>query len=412
MKKTLTLLGLTIFILGGCEQIDGFLNDKKKAKQTPQMMPPQMVQIAVAQKQTVPLSFTYPARIVSNEDVKVLSRVSGVVTKKYFKAGQKVQKGDLLYSIDPEVYKARYNVALASLQVAQASLSQAKKEFIRTKSLFKKQATSAKSFDNANANYQKAKASVAQAKASKDSTKIELDYTNVYAPFDGVVGDGIVNVGAFVTPNTPLVRVTKANPVYAEFFIPDVEGFNYNKKKENDIWSRQNSHAVISYAGKKVDGKLVFIDKIIDATNGSVKAKAIIDNKNNDLPVGSFAKITIDGISALDAFKVASIALQQDLATTFLYVVKPLPKEEIEKMPKGMPSYMYPSGTVKIVPIKIEYQTNSFILTTKGLKQGDQIIMNNFKKIYPGAKIKVVGMYGQTMPQKAKKSIPKNSEKK
>ncbi len=398
MKKTILMISLVALTFIAC-------NDKSAKK--PQMMPPQMVKILVAQKEDVPLSFTYPARIVSDEDVKLVSRVSGVIIKKHFKSGASVKKGDILYSIDPDVYKAQYNVQVSALNVAKANLVQAKKEFDRTKSLYKKRATSAKNFDNANAAFQKAKASVEQAKALRDSAKINLDYTSVKAPFDGVIGDGLINVGEFVSANTPLVRLTKTNPVYAQFYIPDVEGFNYAKNIQNNLWSKNGSKATISYAGNKVAGKLVFIDKVIDAKNGSVKAKAIIENEQNALPVGSFAKITLNGISAKNAYKVPALALQQDLATTFLYVVEPLSKEVLSKMPKGLPAFMYPSGTVKMVPIKIEYQTNSFILTSSGLKQGDKIIMNNFKKIRPGSKIKVVGIYGQKMPQPPKKAEKK-----
>ncbi len=407
MKKRYILLSLMILSFSGCDQLDALLGKGKKEAKKPQMMPPQMVQIQVAKKENVPLSFTYPARIVSDEDVNVRSRVSGVLLKKHFKSGQRVKKDDLLYTIDPDVYKARYDVQKANVNVALANLSKAKKEYKRTRSLYKKKATSAKNLDNASAAYEIAKASVAQARALKDNAKIDFSYTSVKAPFDGVVGDGLVNVGEFVGANTPLVRVTKTNPVFAEFYIPDVEGFNFHKKVEDNLWSKVNSNASIVYAGNIAKGKLVFIDKVIDAKNGSVKAKAKIENSLNAVPVGAFSKITIDGISAKNAFKVPTFALQQDLATTFLYVVQDLPKEELSKMPKGMPPYMYPSGTVKMVPIKIDYQTDKFVLVSKGLKQGDKIIMNNFKKIYPNAKIKVVGIYGQ-MP----KNAPKKAEKK
>ncbi|PID48404.1 MAG: efflux transporter periplasmic adaptor subunit [Proteobacteria bacterium] len=403
MKKVLLILGVMMIVFSGCEKLDALMGKNKKTSKSPQMMPPQMVQIQIAKKQNIPLSFTYPARIISDEDVNVRSRISGVLLQKHFQAGQRVKKGDKLYSIDQDVYKARYDVQVANVNVALANLSQAQKEFQRARSLYKKKATSGKNFDNAKARYEIAKANLTQARAIRDSAKIDFAYTSVLAPFDGVIGDGLVNVGEFVSANTPLVRVTKTNPLYAQFHIPDVEGFNIQKNVDDNLWSKVNSDATISYGGKKVDGKLVFIDRVIDAKNGSVKAKAEIQNENNALPVGSFAKITINGISAKNAFKIPTLALQQDLATTFLYVVKDLPKEELEKMPKGLPPYMYPSGIVRMVPIKIDYQTNKFVLVSSGLKNGDKIIMNNFKKIQVGSKIKVVGIYGQASKKVEKK---------
>lgn len=391
MKKTLFFIAILLFV--GCEQ--------RGNRGT--MMPPQMVQILPAQKHDVALNFEYPARIVSDEDVRVRSKVSGTLLKKHFKSGQRVKKGDKLFTIDPKVYKAQYDVQAANVDVAKANLSQAQKEFKRISTLYKKKVTSQQSYDAASAAYEVAKASLAQASAARDSARINYEYTQVIAPFDGVVGDSLVDVGEFIPLNTPLVRITNTKRVFAEFFIPDVQSFNIRKNLQNNIWSRINSLATIAYNGKKYDGNITFIDKVIDASTGSVKAKAGFQNKDNALLVGSFVKLRLEGFSQKNAFKIPSIALQQDLATTFVYVVGELKQDKSKPMPKNIPPYMIPSGVAKMVPINIDYQTDTFVLVSKGLKEGDKIIMNNFKKIRPGAKIKVVGIYGQKPRAKQQK---------
>lgn len=400
MKKTLILLSAAVLIFTGCEQINALMGNKE-GKKGGMMMPPQMVQIQVAKKQDVPLSFEYPARIVSDEDVQIRSKVSGTLMEKHFKAGQRVQKGDKLYTIDPKVYKAQFDVQIANVNVALANLSKAQNDFKRAKNLHAKRATSQKNYDDALSALEVAKASVAQARAARDSAKVSYEYTSVTAPFSGVVGDGLVDVGEFVPVNTPLVRVTKTNPVYAEFYIPDVRAFNINKNIENNLWSKVNSKAVIKYGKKEFTGKVTFIDQVINASSGSVKAKAEFSNVDNGLSVGSFSKVHLNGFVQKSAFKVPSIALQQNLATTFLYVARPLPKAVKDKLPAHLPPIMTPNGVVGMVPVNIEYDGGNFVLVN-GLKEGDKIIMNNYKKIYPNAQINVVGIYGKA-PKKMEK---------
>ncbi|PIE74864.1 MAG: efflux transporter periplasmic adaptor subunit [Deltaproteobacteria bacterium] len=387
---------LTVFILSACEQAP---KNQKKAVQ----MPPQQVMIINAHKKNVPLSFEYPARIISDTDIELKSEVSGTILEIFFKAGQNVKKGDKLFKIDPKTYEAAYNIQVANLNAAQAKLKLAEKDYKRSSVLIDKKATSQKSYDAAFSNYQLAKASVEQAAASKEFAKINLDNTDVKAQFDGIAGDSLVDKGQFVPPNTSLVRLTKINPVYANFYIPDVEQFNINNNIKNNLWSRLNSSASVIYGGKKYEGKITFIDKIVDPQNGSVQAKAEFENKNNELPVGSFAKITLDSFNQKNAFKIPAIALQQDLATTFVYVAGEIKNDEKKAVPKNTPPIMIPDGVVKMVPIKIDYQTDDFVLVSQGLKENDKIIMNNFKKIRPGAKIKIIGIYGQQPKQISEK---------
>lgn len=405
MKKRVLLLSLILLVFSGCEEEIGKLlgtkEDSKKAQ--PMQMPPQMVQILVAKKSDTLLNFAYPARVVSDQDVSLRPKVSGTLLQKNFTAGQKVKKGDILFKIDPEVYQAEYNAKQANVQVAQASFNQARKDYLRLKSLYSKKAASQKAYDNASSAYEVARATLALAKASLESSKIKLNYTDVIAPFDGVVGDHLADIGDLISTNTPLVRLTAIDESFVEFFIPDTQILEANKNVNNNIWQNISKKVQISYEGVAVQGELTYIDKVVNPATGQMKAKAKFNNEKNILPVGSFANVSLDNFIQKNAFKIPQIALQQDLAQTIVLVATPLPKEAIEKMPKNMPPFMIPNATIKAVAIKIDYETNEFILTsTKELKEGDQIIMNNFKKIRPGDKVKVVGIYGQA-PQQAEK---------
>lgn len=366
-----------LLLFTGCEQIDKLLTDKTNQPVKKMQLPPQIVDTMILKKEDVGIDYEYPARIISDEDVQIKAKVAGELVKKYFKDGQKVKKGDLLFSIDPTVYKAKYEVQAANEQVALANLSQAQKDFTRIQNLYKKNATSQKTYDLSYSALQIAKASLSQAQALKNSAKIDYDYTQIKAPFDGYLSDSFVDNGEFINIGMPLIRITKTSTVYAEFFIPDVDRFNQVENVKNNLWSKINTHVNIKYSNKTYNGKITYIDKNIDQTNGTVKAKAKFKNENNELVVGSFASLHVNNFTQKNAFKIPKIALVQSLAKTMVYIATPLPKKEGSENNK-----MIPNAKITAVEIDSKYESGTFVLAnTDKIKQGDLLIINNFKKV-------------------------------
>lgn len=357
--------GLSLLFFFGC-------SSEQKAPQ----MPPSLVSTITAQAADIKLSFSYPAQLVSEEDVVLKPKVSGAIVEKFFKAGDKVQKDQVLFLIEPDKYKSSYEVARGSLLVAEANYQNAKKDHDRNKVLIGKQAISQKDYDTSLATFNTAKANLESARAQLSNAQLDYNYTSVSAPFDGVVGDALVNVGEYVTASSrELVRVTNLNPIFADFYIADVERLGIDRNVASGSWQVQDIETTISVGGQEIKGKLFFVDSVLDEKSGSAKAKAIFDNNDTRLVPGTYTTITSSGFVQKDGFKIPQIAILQDARNTYVYTIGA-------------------ENKVQKTIVKIVYQDNEFAVISEGLKNGDKVILNNFKKIRPGSVV-------QEMPPQA-----------
>lgn len=360
---------LSLFVFFGCS----------KEQKMPQM-PAQPVSTITAQSSDIRLSFSYPAQLVSEEDVVLKPKVSGAIVEKFFKAGDKVQKDQVLFLIEPDKYRAALEAARGSLLVSEANYQNAKKDHDRNRVLIGKQAISQKDYDTSLANFNTAKANLESARAQLSSAQLDLNYTSVSAPFDGVVGDALVNVGEYVIASSrELVRVTNLNPIYADFYIADVERLGIDRNLASGSWQVQDIQTTINVSGQEVKGKLFFVDSVLDAKSGSAKAKAVFDNNESRLVPGTYTTITSSGFVQKDGFKIPQIAVLQDARNTYVYTI-----DAENKVQKTI--------------VSIVYQDNEFAVISDGLKNGDKIIINNFKKIRPGAVVQEIpaqAMQGQ-----------------
>ena len=360
--KSALVLSVAVLFLSGC-----FENKENKAAAGRQM-PLSHVDIFIAQKTDIPISFDYTATVASSQDVIIYPKVGGTIIKQFFKPGSKVKAGDKLFLIDPEKYQASFDSLDAAVGVANANLKNAETEFKRISTLYKKNAVSQKDYDAAVAAYDIANANLVSAKANLKNAKIDLGYTTITAPFDGVVGDNQVDVGSLVIANqTKLVRLTKINPIEAEFYIADVDNLTRKTNLDNGSWQQLNSDAVLSVNGENFNGKVNFIDNVVNTATGSVLAKASFDNSEGKILPGAFGHIKMSGFVQKNAFNIPQVALQQSATNSYVLVVK--------------------DGKVSQKNVKTGYQTKNMVAVTEGLEDGDKIIVNNFLKIGVGAPV-------------------------
>lgn len=371
MKKITILIAIMILV-SGCELVDNFMKKEQKAPARMQM-PPAKVTILKAEQANLPISFSYPAKLTSDLDIDVRAKISGTLEEIKFKPGQKVKKDDVLFIIDPEKYQATYNLSKANVEVANANLKQAQRDFKRVKQLYEKNSISQKEYDGALAAYEISKANLLSAKAASKNSKIDLSYTKIKAPFSGIIGDSNIKLGDFIAPNTPLVRLTNLDEIQAEFYISDVDNLNRQNNISNNQWEQINKKATITLNHEIYDGKLSFIDSSINANTGSIKAKAVFENKNAKLLPGSFATVSVSGFVQKQAFKIPQIAILQDVISPYVLVLK--------------------DNKVVKKNIKIAFQNQEYAIINDGINDGDLIITDNFKKIRPGAPVVADGEF-------------------
>ena len=345
MKKILSLSILGLLFLG-CQ--------KAEQKQSQQQMPPLPVGVITAKAGDIPINLSFNGQTVGELDIVVKAKVTGSIEKQLFTPGQSVNEGDILYEIDSSKYLAAYNVAKANFDNANADLK-------RAKNLKSSNAISQKEYDSAVAVYNIANANLSNA-------KIDLDYSKVKAPFSGVVGDNLKDIGAYVSPSdADLVRLTKLSPIYVKFGISDVEKLKIDTNLQNNQWEKKDSTVSISVAGKEYNGTLKFIDNVVNSDTATVNAKAEFDNPNFELRPGIYTKIKVSGFYQKNGIMVPQVAILQDLSNPFVYVVE--------------------NGKVVKKIVKIVSQTATQAIVSDGIKDGDLVVIDNFKKIRVGSDV-------------------------
>jgi membrane fusion protein (multidrug efflux system) len=362
-----SLLSVTLF-LSTTSVFAGGLPHKRAKMPTPK------ADIFVVQKpMQLPITLTYPAIVKAYKKVQVVSRALGILEKKNFIEGQKVNMGDILYEIEDTVYKAQADAAKASLKMSEASLNNATRNWKRIKKLFSQKVISQEKRDNALSSYEQSLAAVSLAHAQLKETQINLAYTKVKAPISGITGLKQVDVGDLVSNNPPtkLVKITQNDKVFVEFSVP----MSDYKKIKNHIWSIKNNAPI--KVKLKVDGKLLknegvvnFIDVNTNNQTAIVKMRAIFDNKDNYLMPGQFVRVVTNNI------------VQKDVIT--------IPQKAVLQNPLGTIVFIEDHGRVGVRPVILgNVSGDKFIVASGPLKSGDRVIVNNFFRLKPGGAVVV-----------------------
>ena len=346
MSKLANLAILAI-LLSGCSL---FEKKDENANATGQM-PPLPVGVITAKTGDMEVALSFNGQIVGELDVVVKAKVVGTIEKQNFTPGQAVNEGDILFEIDSAKYEAAYNIAKANFDNANADLK-------RAKNLRASNAISQREYDAAVAAYNITNANLTNA-------KIDLDYSKVKAPFSGVVGDNLKDVGAYVSSmDADLVRLTKLDPIYVKFGISDVEKLKIDTNLASGQWENKNSGVSISVAGKDYNGTLKFIDNVVNSNTATVDAKAEFDNPNLELKPGTYARVKVGGFHQKNGAKLPQVAVLQDLSNPFVYVVE--------------------NGKIAKKIVKVISQTATEAIISEGINDGDLVVIDNFKKIRVG----------------------------
>lgn len=349
------------FAMNGCDQ-----NKAEQANASAAKRPAPGVSTMNVKQEDVEVALQFPAKLDSRQDVIVVAKVAGTLMEQYVKAGDFVKAGDKLFLIDPDKYQAAYNMAKAGVDTAIADINKTKRDFERATKLRKSRAISQKEYDATTSAYAMSKANLASAEASLENAALDLSYTVVTAPFDGVVGDKLKDVGSYINLQDPsLIRLTRLDPIDANFAIADTEYLQISRDLTNRTWNDGKMYVTTNYNGVDYNGTLIFVDEVINARTGSVDAKAEFKNTDGLLAPGTFSVVELRGVYQKNAFKIPSSSVQQGLVQPFVYILK--------------------DGVVRKADIKIVYERPDYVVVTEGLNDGDELILDNFQKIRVGA---------------------------
>lgn len=343
------------------------------------------------EKQNVAVDYTYPARTVGSRHVEIHARVGGILTEKTYTEGQSVSRGDLLYRIDDERYRAAVERAEAQLQMEQARLRQAQRDWQRVKSLYEDKAVSKQLLDSTLSELELAEAAVAAAEAGLNEARIDLKYTEVRAEIDGVTGLRQQDVGDLVgtsDDNSLLTTITQLDPIHVEFAIPDSEAAEQRRlinagklllPADGKIRARLRTGNDLLYP---LDGEVDYTDTRVDIATGSVRARAVFANPEHTLLPGQFVRVVLTGLVRPDVFAVPQKAVLQMAEQPFVYVIS--------------------DGKAEFRPVTLAGQHGQDWLVESGLQPGEQIIVGNLIKVRPGAPVQAMPAQAPQQPQTEK----------
>jgi len=363
MKNLVFLTVVLSLFLVGCN------DDKKNLLEAPKAAekPPLSVEVYTVKFEKAPLSNSYSTLLKPFNEVDIVARVNGLLMSENFKEGAFVKKGDILYEIQKDEYAAALNEAKASLLKAEANFNKAQKDWERNEYLFKNNAISAVMRDDLFYTYEDAKAEVTKAKAVLQNAQIKFDYTTIKAPISGIIGMSNSDVGSFIDigeDSAILATITAQNPIYAEFSLPSSDVSKYISQIEN------GSKVTLSVNAKNYTGEIDFISPKIDAQTDTLKFRAKFQNRDNELIVGSYAEIQIDGLSYDRIAKIPQEALIKTQDATVVYIVK--------------------DGTISMRPINSLQVEDGIAYVEEGIQDGESIVISNLAKLRPNSKVTIV----------------------
>lgn len=357
----------------------------------PPTMPPPEVTIVTVKPNDVPLTLEYVGQTAGSREVEVRARVSGILLKRLYVEGRPVKAGDVLYQIDPEQAKAALDQARGALEVEQAKLMRAQQDHARVLPLFAENAVSQKDRDEAVSNFESAQASVLAARARLREAQINLDYTKVTAPISGMTSKEVRSEGSLVSPSgdsSLLTKISQLNPMYVNFSMSD------NELLRLRTWQAQGRYVPPEGERYSVElklsdgsmfssaGRLNFTDNLIDPTSGTIRSRAEFANPDGALLPGQFVRVYLKGGKLKDTLLVPQRAVLSTQQGKIVFVVNPAGKAE----PR---------------PVELGDEVKNEVMITKGLRAGDQVIVDGNIKARPGAPVKVVTP-GASAPPAAK----------
>ncbi len=337
-------------------------------------MPATKVAVVEVKPEKLPVVTELPGRVAPMVTAEVRPRVTGIVLKRVFEQGSTVKQGDVLYTIDPEPFRARVASAKGTLDSANAAQALAQQRATRQTQLLQKGVASQENTDSAVAALAQANADVARAYADLRTAELDLQYTEIRAPISGSIGRALVTEGALVSPTSDIMTIVQQiDPVYADFTQPaDNLIALKNAVAEGKLQADETGSALLklfSAGGKPYphDGRLLFSEAAVNAATGQVIMRAEFPNPDRNLLPGMYVRGRIEQAALEGALAVPDQAIQRNTAgQAQLYVVGADNKVEVRTVALG-------------------WLIGGRWVVISGIRAGDQVVVEGFQRIAPGA---------------------------
>jgi len=366
-RKHITALfsGLMIFALFSLVAC----TDKKIKQETPKAVP---IKAALVNQKTVPLQITAIGNVEPFSSVAVKAQVGGELRRVHFKEGQDVNKGDMLFTIDPRPYEAALMQAEANLARDSAQLENARQEDHRYEELVKKGYVAQSQFDQIRTNYTALEAVVKADKAAIENVRLQVGYCFIRSPLTGRTGNLISYEGNLIKANadTAMVVINQIQPIYVGFSVPEKYLGEIKKRMAS---GKLGIDVFISPEDRSpVQGVLTFIDNTVDTATGTIKLKGTFTNQEKRLWPGQFVNIVLTLADQPNAITVPTQAVQTGQSGQYVYVIKQ-------------------DQTVEMRPVVVARTFGSESIVEKGLQSGEKVVTDGHLRLVQASKVEIKG---------------------
>jgi multidrug efflux system membrane fusion protein len=320
----------------------------------------------------------YTGRFQALETVEIRARVSGFIESVNFKEGQIVKKGDLLFVIDQRPYQIAVDQAKADLQRAQARLEIATLDLQRAEPLVSSQTVTQREYDTRRSTQRDASGQVASAEAALKQAQLNLEWAEVRAPIAGRISDKRVDVGNLITGgqsnSTLLTVIVSIDPIHFVFDGSESDFIHYLRlaaKGERPSSRDVQNPVSVRLADEtqfRHSGRMDFVDNAVNPKTGTIRGRAILDNKDGLLTPGFFGRLRLFG-GQHEALLIPDAAIASDQANKIVFVVAD-------------------DGTVSTKRIEIGPIVDGLRVVRSGLEPADRLVIDGLQRARPGQKVK------------------------
>lgn len=328
------------------------------------------VNAALAEPMDVPVQVRAIGSVEAYSTVSVKTQVTGELTGVYFKEGDDVKKGQLLFTLDKRPFEADVKKQESNLAHDQAQAANARAQQKRYEALVKAGVVSSESYDQFATAASALDAAVESDRAALENARVQLLYCSIYSPINGRTGNLIVHRGNMIkaNDNPPLVNINQVQPIYVTFTVPEqylAEIKNLSAKGKLRVEAQAPNDS-----SRPTSGVLSFFDNSVDQTTGTIKLKGEFVNADRRLWPGQFVDAVLTLRTRSGAIVVPSQAIQNGQQGQYVFVIK-----------KDL--------TVESRPVSVEQGASGKMIVNKGLVAGEQVVTDGQLRLVPGARVSI-----------------------
>lgn len=331
---------------------------------------PPTVSVMVMQKKPVQIWQDFSGRLNPVDYVELRPQVSGALEDIRFEDGQIVKKGDVLFVIDPAPYEAAVSQAKAAVQSARNQSELARKDLARAEDLVKTGAVPKRTYDERQSNALVSKNTIDSAEAQLRQAQINLDHAYIKAPISGRISRAELTEGNLIQAgaNAPVLTTIASNEgIYADFEVDEQAYLKnvYSKARDREEQRKILVQMILNSDTSTVyDGTIESFDNRIDPATGTIRARALFDNKDGGLLPGMFVNVRLGSSGSEDNILVPEVAIGTDQDRKFVYVIGPENKIAYREIVPGT-------------------SIDGSRVVLSGLNAGDQVVVEGIMKLRP-----------------------------